>query len=107
MLQCGRVYQDECPEKLPLKWVFQGSYWAGVPVFCPSPRVGGCYIHPLSATVFVNDMAWVREGQCLDRTRMDGWMDVRDVVLKWLTLLHGKLKGMTTLSTKKKKKMNS
>ena len=44
---------------------------AGVPVLRPSPRVGGCYIHLLFGTVYVNDMAWAREGQCLDRTRMD------------------------------------
>ena len=27
-----------------------------VSVLRPSPRVGGCYIHPLSDTVSVNDM---------------------------------------------------
>ena len=43
-----------------------------VPVLCPSPRVGGCYIHPLSGTVFVNDTTRALEGQCLDRTWMDG-----------------------------------
>ena len=44
----------------------------GVPVLRPSPRVGGCYIHPLSSTVSVNDTAWAWESQCLDRTWMDG-----------------------------------
>ena len=45
----------------------------GVPVLRPSPHVGGCYIHPLSGTVSVNDTTWTREGQCLDRTQMDGY----------------------------------
>ena len=44
----------------------------GVPVLRPSPRVGGCYIHPLFGTVYVNDMTRAWEGQCLDRTQMDG-----------------------------------
>ena len=37
-----------------------------------SLRVEGCYIHSLSGTTSVNDMAWVWEDQCLDRIRMDG-----------------------------------
>ena len=44
----------------------------GVPILRPSLRVGGCYIHSLSGTVSVNDMAWTQEGQCLNITRMDG-----------------------------------
>ena len=44
----------------------------GVSVLRPSPRVRGCCIHPLYGTVFVNDTAWTREAQSLDRTRMDG-----------------------------------
>ena len=43
-----------------------------------SPRVGGCYIHPLSGTVSVNDTTWAREDQCLDRTRMDGCLGSPD-----------------------------
>ena len=44
----------------------------GASVLCPSLRVGGCYMHPLSDTVSVNDTTWAWEGQCLDKTRMDG-----------------------------------
>ena len=44
------------------------SSGTGVPVLRPSLRVGGCYIHPLSGTVSVNDTAWAQEGQYLDRT---------------------------------------
>ena len=43
-----------------------------MPVLRPSPGVRGCYIHPLSGTVSVNDLAWAQEGLCLDRTQMDG-----------------------------------
>ena len=50
----------------------------GVPVLRLSPHVGGCYIHPLSGTIYVNDMTWAREGQCLDRTRMDGCLKSPD-----------------------------
>ena len=50
----------------------------GVPVLCLGPCVGGCYIHPLSDTVSVNVMAWTWEGQCLDRTRMDGFSGCPD-----------------------------
>ena len=44
-----------------------------VPKLRPSPHVGGCYIHPLSGMVYVNDIAQgrARESQCLDRTWMD------------------------------------
>ena len=44
----------------------------GAPVLRPSPCVGGWIMHLLSGTESVNDMVWAREGQCLDRTRMDG-----------------------------------
>ena len=43
-----------------------------MPILCPSPHVGGCYIHPLSDIVSINESALARVGQCLDRTRMDG-----------------------------------
>ena len=43
-----------------------------MPILRPSLRVGGRYIHPLSGTVSVNDSAWAWEGECLDRTWMDG-----------------------------------
>ena len=63
---------------------------AGIVLFS---RVGGRIIHPLSEMIFVNDMAWARKGQCLDRTRMDGWMDVRDVSM--IITTHGPvLNGM-------------
>ena len=43
-----------------------------VPILRPSPCIGGCYIHLLSDTVSVNDTTWAWEGQCLDRTQMNG-----------------------------------
>ena len=49
-----------------------------MPVLRPSLRVGGCYIHPLSGTVSVNDSAWAWEGLCLDRTQMDGCLGSPD-----------------------------
>ena len=89
--QCGRAFRDECLGLLSLKWVFEGQYqtawvcrycalayvlevatYTSVPVLRPSLRVGGCYIHPLFGTVFLNDSAWAWEGWCLDRTQMEG-----------------------------------
>ena len=57
-----------------------------VPTFCPSPSVGGWYIHPLSGTMFVNDMAWTREGMCPDRTYMDGCSRcLGDMINTWVS----------------------
>ena len=62
--------------RLPLKYVFQGHFSGGmgVPVLCPCPSIGGWILHlSLFGTISVNDMAWAREGQCLDK-HLDGWM---------------------------------
>ena len=48
-------------------------------VLRPSLRVGGCCIHPLSGTVSVNDSA--RANTSIE----PGWMDVREVSIRWKT----------------------
>ena len=47
--------------------------------------VGGWILHLLFGTVFVNCMIWAWEGQCLDKNLDDGWMDVWDVLILWMT----------------------
>ena len=46
----------------------------------PCPRVRGWMLHLLSGTIFVNDMAWAQDGQCLDRAQMDGCFGCHEIM---------------------------
>ena len=61
-LPCDMCHSVGEPKRVSRATSFEMSFSkavpdsTGVPVLRPSPRVGGCYIHPLSDTISVNDM---------------------------------------------------